>query len=67
MANVDIAKIIRKAGLPITSEIIGLRETGIENYIREQLSDEKVIGLVQIYYTGICDNEIFNDFVKIFH
>lgn len=67
MENVDIAKIIRKAGLSITSEIVELRKTGIENYLKEQLSDEEVIGLVQIYYTGTCDNEIFNDFVRIFN
>ena len=48
MANVDIAKIIRKAGLPITNEIIELREAGIENYLKEEISNEKVIGVVQI-------------------
>ena len=67
MENVDFAKIIRKAGLPITNEIIELREMGIENYLKEEIPNEKVIGLVQIYYTGTCDNEIFDDFVKIFN
>lgn len=66
MVNVDIAKFIRNAGLPITSEIVVLRETGIENYLRDPLYDEEVIGLVQIYYTGTCDEEIFNNFVSIF-
>lgn len=67
MVNVDIAKIMRKAGLPITNEILELRKTGIENYLSEKLSDENATGLVQIYYTGTCDNKIFDGFVRIFN
>lgn len=67
MENVNIAKIMRKAGLPITSDILELRKTGIEYYLSEKFSDEDAAGLVQIYYTGTCDNKIFDEFVRIFN
>lgn len=67
MVNVDIAKNMRKAGVPITNEIIELRKKGIEDYLSKKRSAEEIIGLVQIYYTGTCDNKIFDKFVKIFN
>ena len=66
MANVDIAKFMRTAGLPITNEIVTLREQGIDQYLKQKISEEEIIALVRLYYTGNCNEDIFNEFVSIF-
>lgn len=66
MANVDIAKFMRTAGLSITNEKVTLGEQVIDQYLSQKLSEEEITALVQLYYTGRCNEDIFHEFVSLF-
>lgn len=66
MVKCDVSKYMRKAGLPITNEILPLRENGIEKFLNNDLSDEDAIELVKLYYTGKCANDTLDVFVETF-
>lgn len=67
MANIDIGKTLRSAGMPTTNEIIEMRSDGIEDYLGGSLSDDTIIELVKLFYTGQCDKGVFEEFVEAFH
>lgn len=66
MTKCDIAKIMRSSGISVTSEILSLRETGIDNYLCEEPQSKTAIELVRLYYTGKCDENVLDEFVNTF-
>ena len=66
MIDYNVAEFLNDAGITITNEKVSLREKGIDAYIKKLLRNWRPIELIKLYYTGQCDEKVFNDFVATF-
>lgn len=63
----ELAKWMRTAGITITSEIVGLREKGINNYLKKKITAKEAIDITKLYFTGNCNKNVLDSIVDTFN
>lgn len=61
-----IAKSYRNVAIPIDSDKMKKRETGINNYIENSYDEKSIMNLVKLFFDKNCDQEFLDDFTEAF-
>lgn len=62
-----IAKSYRNASIPIDSDKMQKREAGLNNYIRDNYSEEDIEDLTRLFFSQKCDKDFLDIFTEVFH
>lgn len=62
----EVAKMMRAAKIPVTTEVVTARESSIEKYVEKEMSVQQAKALISLYYTGICEQTFLEEFVDAF-
>lgn len=62
----EVAKMMRAAKIPVTTEVVTARESSIEKYVEKKISVQQAKALISLYYTGTCEQTFLEEFVAAF-